>query len=194
MAVTPGGFEPSLTGTTTVTGSISNTLSEFSSGINGTTTVDGSVSSVLDAFSPSIQGTTTVSGSVSNTLDSFTSNITGLVGGIDGAISVSLGSFVSNITGTNAAPAATRRDGGSRKVRSGKKRTFLIQDELYEQRTKITAEVTDSVHPPVKPEKVKPGQIKPATIRDIKPAVSLIVTDDDVELVMMVLDALDEAA
>lgn len=114
---------------------------------------------------------------------------------VDGYGARRAGSFANKVgTVVVAAPVVKRKDSSGGKK---KKRDFFIQDALYEQRiaAKKSVEIQDSVHPPVKPEKVKPGQIKPAVkIKDIKPAISQIVTDEDIELVMMVLDAIDEAA
>lgn len=105
---------------------------------------------------------------------------------VDGYGARRAGSFANKVgTVVVAAPVVKRKDSSGGKK---KKRDFFIQDALYEQRiaAKKSVEIQDSVHPPVKPEKVKPGQIKPA--------ISQIVTDEDIELVMMVLDAIDEAA
>ena len=191
IAVTLASFAPSLTGTTTVTGSVANTLSAFVSSITGTTTVHGSIASTLNAFASSIQGTTTVNGAIANTLDPFTSSISGTAGSATGAISALLGSFTANIVGRH--DVVMRRDSGGGKRRKSKK-SFLIQDDLYEQRIKASVETPDSIHPPVKPKAAKPVPKPAITIGDMRPAISQIVTDEDVELVLMVLDALDEAA
>lgn len=148
---------------------------DVASGSSGTITV------TLANFSPSLTGTTTVTGSVANTLSAFVSAINGTIDVIK------------------------RQDSGGGKRRKRKK-SFLIHDNLYEQRIKVTTEAPDSVHPPVKPEIFKLRQRKPAAkITDIKPTISQIVpivpivpivTEEDVEFAMMVLDVLfvDDAA
>lgn len=111
---------------------------------------------------------------------------------VDGYGARRAGSFAGRAAVAVVTAIKKRQDSSGRRISAKKKRDFLIQDELYEQRIKTSIEVPDSIHKPVKQ---KPARKIPlTTINDIRPAISQIVTDEDVELVLMVLDAIEEAA
>jgi hypothetical protein len=97
IAQTLSSFISAITGTTTIVGTSANTLGTFNSSITSTTTITGTISNILGGFISSFIGSPIISGTISTILNSFVSVITSTTT-IIGTIGNTLGEFISDMT------------------------------------------------------------------------------------------------
>ena len=99
MAAILGAFSANITGSTTIVGSITNTLDNNIGNLQGTAgSVSGSIAQTLENDTSNIAGTTSILGTISNVLNGDTSNIAGTTS-IIGSITKTLENDVANFQG-----------------------------------------------------------------------------------------------